>query len=160
MAINQLDAAAENQKLQDFLASMPDFLEEFVEDAQQEGYTLNYSLASIEDLERYIADNRELLAWKNQSDLSKWQRLYTWCYLGETFRKAFGGEWVVSLDDPDGVNYGQWVIKGFDTVGVEFDPLGILQGYILRGKPGALPRAVEAHVRVTPLDLSDLPAEE
>lgn len=74
--------------------------------------------------------------------------------------KAFGGEWVVSLDDPDGVNYGQWVIKGFDTVGVEFDPLGILQGYLLRGKPGALQLAVEAHVRVMPLDLSDLPEEE
>jgi len=86
MATKQLDAAAENQKLQDFLASMPDFLEEFVDDAQQEGCTLNYSLASIEDLERYMEDNRELLAWKNQSDLSKWQRMYTWCYLGETFR--------------------------------------------------------------------------
>jgi len=58
------------------------------------------------------------------------------------------------------VNYGQWVIKGFDTVGVEFDPLGILQGYLLRGKPGALQLAVEAHVRVMPLDLSDLPEEE
>jgi len=150
----------ENKKLQDFLSSMPDFLEEFVDDGQREGYTFDYSLNSLHDLERYIADNKEMMAWKNDSDLSKWQRMYSWCYIGETFRKAFGGEWKVSLDDPDSVNYGQWVIKGFDTVGMEFDPLGTLQGYLLRGKPGALARALEAHVNTIPLDLSHLPEED
>lgn len=155
MASQPLDPTAENQKLQAFLSSMPSFLEEFADDGEAEGYRFDFSLASVNELERYIRDNQEKLAWKNSSEEAKWERMYVWCYLGETFRKNFGGEWVVSLDDPDSINYGQWVVSGFDQVGVEFDPLGTLQGYLLRGKP-ALLSVMEAHARPVPLDLSHL----
>lgn len=160
MAAPHLDVQVEQQKLRNFLTSLPAYLEEFVEDGGQDGYTFDFSLASLSDVERYVAVNQELLAWQNMSDLSKWQRLYTWCYLGETFRAAYGGQWRVSVEDPDSVHYGQWVIGDFDATGGEFDPLGTLQGYLLRGKPGAFRRALAAHVTTTPLDLSHLPEEE
>lgn len=158
-AKQQLDYEAENKKLQDFLSSMPFFLEEFISDGQQQGYNFDYNLTSLDEVERYIQDNQELMAWKNNSDLAKWQRMYTWCYIGETFRKAFGGDWIVSLDDVQNLNYGKWVIKGFDQVGVEFDPLRTLQAYLLRGKP-SIRAMVEAHARPVSLDLSEFPEED
>lgn len=159
MAKQQLDAKAENQKLQEFLSSISFFLEEFVDDGQKEGYNFDYSLSSADELELYISNNKELMDWKNDSELSKWKRMYAWCYIGETFRKAFGGKWIVSLDDMQNLNYGKWVIKGFDVVGVEFDPLRTLQAYLLRGKPH-IKSMMEAHVNTVPLDLSEFPEED
>ena len=49
---------------------------------------------------------------------------------------------------------------GHDAVGMEFEPLGVLQGFLLRGKPGGLRRVMEAHVNLVPLDLSHLPEDE
>ncbi|GEM_PF-824398 len=153
-------AATKKEELQTFLFYLDDNQEEFIDNLTAQGYNLDYSLDTLPELERYIQGKGEQIAWKNKAESAATLRLPIWSYIGETFRQTFGGGWLVSLDDSDSVNYGQWVIKGFDTVGVEFDPLGILQGYLLRGKPGALARALEAHVNAIPLDLSHLPEED
>lgn len=159
MAKQLIDPETANEELQEYLFYLSDNQDEFINDLEVQGYSLDYSLDTLSELERYIQNKDGEIAWKNKAESAARLRLGVWSYLGETFRKVFGGGWNVSLEDPQNVNYGQWVIRGFDTVGVEFDPLGTLQGYLLRGKPGTLRRALESHVRSTLLDLSDLPEE-
>lgn len=138
---------------------MPDFLEEFVDDGQQEGYAFDYSLDSLSELERFMQDEADAIAWANTEEDAIRTRMYVWVYIAETFRKNFGGNWLVSLDDPQSVTYGKWVIKGFDTVGVEFDPVRTMKAFLLRGKPHVR-SMMEAHANPVPLDLSHLPEED
>lgn len=159
MATNPtLNAEEEEEKLNIFLMGMHDVLEAFVAKAARGGYQLSYSVDCLDDLERYIREQR--MDWRDKSDVAVNQRLDCWALLGTIFQRHYGGHWAVSLDDPDSVNYGQFVIQGFDAVGMEFEPLGVLQGFLLRGKPGGLRRVMEAHVNLVPLDLSHLPEDE
>ena len=153
-----LDSRAENEKLQLFLFELDDHQELFTETAEVEGYTLDYSLDSLLELERYLADKQ--VTFLDASDRALAQRMNCWSYVGETFRENFGGGWTVSVDDPQSVNYGLFVIQGFDAVGVEFEPLGTLRRYLRQAKPGRLRGLMEAHVHAAPLDLSHLPEEE
>ncbi|HEX8329677.1 MAG TPA: hypothetical protein VF629_19225 [Hymenobacter sp.] len=155
-----IDAEAANEELQLFLFHLADNQESFVARTRDEGYTLDYTLHSLGELERYIKDKGEQIAWRNTSEDAAALRLPVWSYLGETFRKVFGGGWNVSLDDPSSINYGKWVISGFDEAGVEFDPLRTMQGYLLRGQPGSLRRSLEVQVRFVPTDLSDLAEDD
>jgi len=157
MAKQLLDAAAENENLQKFLTTL-DFLREELQ-AEAEDYKLDYSLDSLGELERFMQDEAEIIAWGNTTESAVRTRMYIWVYIAETFRKSFGGDWIVSLDDPKNVNYGKWVIKGFDTVGVEFDPVRTMKAFLLRGKPH-IRSMMEAHANPVPLDLSHLPEED
>ena len=65
----------------------------------------------------------------------------------------------MSLKDFDSALYGQFVIEKFDEVGQEFDPLGTLQSYLLRGRP-SIRSMMEAHMDYTAIDLSDLSEED
>ena len=154
-----INASEANEELQTFLFYLDDNQEDFLDSLKKQGYQLNYSLNSLRELECYIKDKGEAIAWKNKAESAALLRLPVWSYVGETFRKNFGGHWVVSLDDPQNVNYGEWVIKGFDQVGVEFDPLGTMQSFLLRGKP-SIRAMMEAHARPVRLDLSEFPEED
>lgn len=155
-----IDAEAANEELQMFLFHLADNQEVFLAGVKAAGYTLDYSLPGLGELERYIKDKGEQIAWRNKSEDAAMLRLPVWSYLGETFRKVFGGGWNVSLEDPASINYGKWVISGFDETGVEFDPLRTMQGYLLRGQPGSLRRSLEVQVRFVPTDLSDLAEDD
>lgn len=155
-----IDADSANEELQMFLFHLADNQEGFIERLRTEGYSLDYSLTSLSELERYIQDKGEQIAWRNTSDDAGMLRLPVWSYLGETFRKVFGGGWNVSLEDPASINYGKWVISGFDNKGMEFDPLRTMQGYLLRGQPGSLRRSLEVHIQFVPTDLSDLAEDD
>ena len=149
----------ENEKLQLFIFEMGDRQEAFLASLRAQGYRLDYSLATLPELERYIDARKPAMQWRDKSDAAIDLRLDCWSYLGECFRKVFGGGWNVSLEEPDGILYGQFVIEKFDEIGQEFDPLGTLQSYLLRGRP-SLRSMMEAHVDYTPIDLSDLPEED
>ena len=159
MATQLLDYEDENEKLQIFLFEMADRQEVFLDTAQAEGYSLDYTLDSLVELERYIETHKLQMQWLDKSDGAVSLRVDCWSYLGETFRKTYGGGWNVSLNDLDSINYGQFVIEDFDETKQEFDPLGILQGYLLRGKSGSLRRSVDSYVDFKPIDLSDLGEE-
>ena len=159
MSTQQLDPDAENEKLQQFIFEMGDRQEAFLASLDQKGYRLDYSLDSLPELERYIDARKPEMQWRDKSDAAIELRLDCWSYIGEAFRKSFGGGWNVSLEDLDSVLYGQFVIEKFDEIGQEFDPLGTLQSYLLRGMP-SIRSMMEAHVDYTPIDLSDLPEED
>ena len=160
VAKHSLDLESENEKLNLFLFEMDDRQEAFVEKLEEQGYSLDYTLDSVAYLERYIQANYAQIEWKNKTNDAIELRGDCWSYLGETFRKTYGGGWRVSAEGPENVNYGKWVIEGFDDKGTEFEPLGTLQGYLLRGKPGSLKRSLEVHVNFVPTDLSDLAEDD
>ena len=159
MATKQIDPKAANEELQQYLFHLADNQEEFIEKLQNSGFYLDYSLNSLPELERYIGDMGERIAWKNKAESAAFLRLGVWSYIGETFRKNFGGGWLVSLSDPDSVYYGKWVISGFSELGLEFDPLGTMLSFLLRGKP-SIRSMMESFVNIVPLDLSHLPTED
>lgn len=152
-----LNKQKENEKLNIFLVEMDDLQDAFLTRAAAEGYRLDYALNSLSDVERYVRDKQ--LNWRDKSDEAVDARGDVWSYLGETFRRAYGGRWGVSIDDLNNVNYGQYVIEDFGSNGVEFPPLSILQGYLLRGKPGSLRKMLDVHVRFVPTDLGHIPEE-
>ena len=159
MATQQINPEAANEKLQQYLFHLADNQEDFVENLENSGYNVDYSLDSLAELERYIEGMGEQIAWKNKAETAAVLRLGVWSYIGETFRKNFGGGWLVSLNNPDSVYYGKWVISGFSELGLEFDPLGTMLSFLLRGKP-SIRGMMESYVRIVPLDLSHLPEED
>lgn len=159
MSAQQFDPDVENEKLQVFLFEMGDRQAKFMESLEEQGYYLDYTLDSLSELTRYIDVRKSQMQWRDKSDAAIELRLDCWSYIGETFRKTFGGGWNISLEDVDSALYGQYIIEKFDEIGQEFDPLGTLQSYLLRGKP-SLRSMMEAHVDYTPIDLSDLPEED
>lgn len=159
MATKQIDPEAANEELQQYLFHLTDNQEEFINKLQSSGFNFDYSLDSLPELERYIGDMGERIAWKNKAESAAFLRLGVWSYIGETFRKNFGGGWLVSLSDTDSVYYGKWVISGFSELGLDFDPLGTMLSFLLRGKP-SIRSMMESYVNIVPLDLSHLPEED
>jgi hypothetical protein len=69
----------------------------------QSGYAADFSPASLWQVEKYFADNTR--NGKPRGDLSRdtGKRLFALgCYVGEVIRRARGGEWRASDEDPEG----------------------------------------------------------
>lgn len=121
-----------------YLFEMDDVLEEFVDDAAQEGHSLDYSLGSLPALEAFW------LAKKSAPDAERFfQRSVR--YLGEVFRKNVGGKWKLSLDEPRDMYYKLPVIFGYSTSQphLQFCPLFIFKNFTIRQRPGMLRKAVD-----------------
>jgi hypothetical protein len=161
MALVTYNLDEEEQKLEGFLMAMVEEGIDFVEQAQAQGYHLNneHSLASLEELERYVRE--EKATFSNPADKSLDQRSNCWYYLGEVVRQNFGGAWQFSMNEENTMHWGAYVLVGHSPVqGVEFKPLGLLKRFILRGyRAGALRKAITAQVNPIPLDLSEFPTE-
>lgn len=128
------------EKFEFFLFEMDDVLEPFMENARKRGLTLDYSLESLADLERLLTELAEEAASPDETSL-----LVTRAgrYLGEFFRKRYGGVWRVCLAGPKYLHHGLPVIKNYATVELEFAPTEIVDNFVVRRVPGLLRRAVE-----------------
>lgn len=77
--------------------------------AQRYQLTLDYSLASLDELESWILTNYEtldqLLADREILD-------YLTLYIGETFRKHIGGKWSIDLEDERNPFYAMPILTG------------------------------------------------
>jgi hypothetical protein len=154
MNTSTLNLAEEEEKFQIFLFEMSDRQEAFIGSLSKR-YTLDYTLQSLAELERYIRENQ--IDWNDKSDNAVSQRLDCWTYLGEVMRHNYGGSWHLSWNDENTTNHGQYVIIGHTKVlGIEFTPLRLVKAFIQRGRGGELLRAVQAQINPVQLDLSDL----
>lgn len=136
-----------------FLFNMDDILDVFIEKAAQDGYSLDYSLGSLDTLESYMVsiDAKPKTEFHGQSSQ----------YLGETVRRIFGGHWQLSLDmKENSLHYGKPVIVGYSKYNVEFPPYERMATFLRRRIPGLLKQAVLIDVNPEPLDLNELPTEE
>jgi hypothetical protein len=128
----------ELEKFEHFLFEMDNVLEDFVERASQAGFNLNYSVDSLADLERFIAQNNE------QSDSLFDNRAAR--YLGEVFRKVVGGVWELCLKNPKYMYFKLPVISGYSTHSIEFCPIEMIANFKAKQQAGMLRTAVESHL--------------
>ncbi len=82
-----------------WLASMDDFLEQFIAQFPREDqFRLDYSPSSLDIVEAWIlktyADTDAMLAKSESQAVNR-----AACYVGETYRKNRGGKWDIRLND-------------------------------------------------------------
>jgi hypothetical protein len=128
----------EIEKFQTFVFEMDDVLELFVKEAAVEGTVLDYSIEGLGSLEKYIdkhyVQNDENLILKNRSSR----------YLGEVFRKNFGGIWDLYIDNEKDLHYLLPVITKYSDIDIDFCPIAIISNYMRKKKRGLLKGAVMA----------------
>ena len=144
------------EKFDDFLFEMDDQLDALREMAETRGIALDMSIGDFERLEQLFDLVADGVSAERRKDLVvSFAR-----YLGELVCSLFGGKWILALSDEKSVYYNQPVIVGHAAApDLEFSPIMTMRAYSLKKHAGTLRRAVMAHVRPEPLDLSDL-AEE
>jgi hypothetical protein len=116
---------------------MDDVLDVFAGDAANADVTLDFSLDSLSELERYWLS----LPVTQRNELMKGRFVR---YLGETFRRKVGGKWRLFEDEPRNICFGLPVVDGFSTPSYPFCPQNVFENFVLTGKLGLLRSAVEA----------------
>ncbi len=149
MSTNHTD---EQNAFEQFLIIMDDQLESLEEDAKKFGISLDLSVSSINKLELLF----ELMAENADKDTVDSLVVYFGRYLGEIVIHNYGGQWELPLDDPNNVNYNTPVITGHSQKGLEFAPLSVIRSFSLRRVENTLQRAIDADMKIRPLDLSNL----
>jgi hypothetical protein len=140
-------------KFDEFLMILDEQTDALERDAEANGITLDFTLASLPKLEQLFLTMAEGADKEEISQLI----VYFARYLGEIVRTNYGGKWHLPLDDPKSVNFNTPVIVGHTRIsGLEFSPIGIMRGFALKRRPGMLWRAIDADVNPSPLDLNDL----
>jgi hypothetical protein len=93
-------ALTTREDFESWLMAMDEFLGEFTEQqARTNQVQLDYSPESLRVVEQLILDKYpNTKAMLTSSEAVRVNGLA--CYIGETFRKALGGQWDVRLDDP------------------------------------------------------------
>ncbi len=152
-----IDKHAARGVFEQFLFEMDDKLEALQEDANARSFNLDFSLASLAHLERYI--DAVSAATPRSVDLTS---VLIACgrYLGEVVRVNYGGKWDIPLDDPADLYFNQPVIIGHNRSGTELAPLFLARAYQRKRKPGMIAAAIENQINPKEIDLSDLVAQE
>ncbi|PJK00149.1 hypothetical protein CO615_05720 [Lysobacteraceae bacterium NML75-0749] len=118
---------------QDWIFCIDEKMEYFTEDfARKNNLVLDYSVQSLDDLERWIFsnfENNELLI-----ENSKLLDLLT-IYIGETFRRHIGGKWVMDTKNKENAFYMRPVLWSKDFRGVVYkNPMAYATACISRRK--------------------------
>ncbi|MBY6277960.1 MAG: hypothetical protein CWE10_17545 [Symbiobacterium thermophilum] len=118
----------DREKFAEFLFEMDDVLEEFIEEASQAGYDLDYSLESLDRLEEYWL----AVSPRVEDPVRLMNRMAR--YYGEVFRLNFGGKWRLSDRNPRHMYYGYPVIYGFIEKNPEFEFCPLFQFQVFAAK--------------------------
>ncbi|MCU1720533.1 hypothetical protein [Pseudomonas sp. 5P_5.1_Bac1] len=126
------------EKFQAFIFEMDDVLEIFLMEAAAEGFSLDYSVSSLDELESYI--NYLDARYPEERFFSRCSR-----YLGEVFRKSMGGSWDLSLENSRDINFKLPVVRRFSDFDIDFSPFSVVGNYLVRRQKGLLKNAVLAN---------------
>ena len=105
------------------------FTDEF---AKEHNLTLNYSIKSLDDLEKWILSN-----FRHHNDLIAKKELldYLTIYIGQTFKKYIGGKWFIDLENKKNAYYSMPVLTDETYIGVTFvAPMAFATACISRNK--------------------------
>jgi hypothetical protein len=151
--MSTIDKKLALERFDDFIIEMEDQLDALHELAVVYGMALDMSAEDFERLERLFDLVADVVDSERRKDLVvSFAR-----YLGELVCSLFGGKWILALSDETSAYYNQPVIVGHGvTPDVEFSPIMTMRAYSLKKRPGTIRRAVMAHIRPEPLDLSHL----
>lgn len=117
-----------------YIFEMDDVLEDFIHSADLEE-KLDYSVESLGVIEEYLSKNGCC------SDTSKSRSAR---YLGEVFRKNYGGHWDLCTDGQKFLYNGLPVIKNISNVDFDFCPLAVIENFAVSRKPGLLSGAIRS----------------
>ncbi|MGT2867191.1 hypothetical protein [Streptococcus fryi] len=156
----KLDKAQELEKLEEFIFSIDDLLEEITEKAMNQGYKLDLSMDSLGDFAKYIRNNGIQNTKEHMIDF-----INCWVYLGEVFRlKVPDSEWTVGLENPRNINYGLYFLTGFDENGSEFIPILYVNNFTKKVMDATdeifFSRLIDGVVNPKPINLDYLPTEK
>jgi hypothetical protein len=139
-----------------FMSIMDEQLSWLKEQASMYAVELKYNAQDFDDVEYLIDKMSEDVPAKDI------QTLYVVIgrYLGEDFRRNYGGKWEVCLEEKSPY-YGFPVIADFSNVkGYVFPPIFTVKAYTIRKKKGVIKNAVNSYINPKILDLSGIPTEK
>lgn len=146
-----LTSPNETEKFEQFLVEMDDVLKGFLYQASAAGFSLDYSLESLDILEAFY-----LRVKRDEAEREKFiQRAAR--YLGETVRRRYGGKWCLEIDNPKHLFYGLPILTGHAPSTVKLCPHQIFRMFT-KGKPAGFLRQVVAS-QVDPVPLQITPEE-
>jgi hypothetical protein len=141
------------EKFENFLFNIDEYLDNIVAKAESQGYNFNYNLENLKDMESYITKNSTTVDDDDYNDLS--------AYLGEVLRLNHGGKWICNLDkDNNSLSYGFPVIEGHSVADVLFSPFHVVKAFILRKKINLFYEAIESQVHPQDIDWSQISNED
>ncbi len=154
MSLKNLSTAELEEKFENFLFNIDDYLENIIEKADNQGYIFDYSLESLNDLEKYLIENKTKATDDDVNDLA--------AYFGEVVRKNIGGIWKCSLDlKNNSLYYGKPVIIEYtNPKDLELSPFDCILNYIAEPEPNYFITIIENDLNDEPLNLDDIPTEE
>jgi hypothetical protein len=136
----------DHEKFNQWIFSIDDSIEELVELGKKHGVVLNFSIDTPDKLEKLLL--------KLQTEKKDSHQLNIFGqYLGEFFRKTVGGSWKLDDDEGNMLTFNKPVIAGHNDVGYVFDPIEIIEIYVVRKKSGTIASAVDAERGVDDLNL-------
>lgn len=153
MDLKNLTQEQLQEKFDLFLFNIDDYLESFIDKLSELGYNLDYSIESLDTLERYLIEKK---IDKNSNDVND-----AAAYFGEVVRKKYGGKWVCNLDkENNSLYYGLPVITGLGKVtGVLLSPFSSVKSLLIRPRENHFKTIIENHINPIPVDLNKFPNE-
>ena len=152
MSIEDLSTQELEEKFENFLFNMDDYLEQLTSKASDQGIILDFSLGSLKELERYIIENNTKQTDDDYNDIS--------AYLGEVLVQNYGAKWHCNLDNVNNsLYYGFPVLEGHSGKDVLFSPFHVVKAFILRQKENLFINAIKSQTDPEPIDWSKLPSE-
>lgn len=130
---------ADHDKFNSFVFSIDDTIDKLERIGSQHELSLQLNKDSLPALEKLVSKMNESI--KDDLKINEFSQ-----FLGETFRKTVGGQWMIG-DNPDSdLDYKQPVIGGFNDVGYVFNPILIMRSLVNRKQDGMLARAFNANI--------------
>ncbi len=115
---------AANQKLKELVETADKSLEDFINLAAGMNVRLDYSIDSLEGVEK-------LLLIFSQREQFKFIEADAWLYIGQTICKSLDGHWEVSDDlEYNRDYYSLPVVKGFSKFDDEFCPMVEIENFL------------------------------
>jgi len=154
MRLKDLSVKELEEKFENFIFYIDDYLEDFIERADAQGYNLDYSIRSLSDLEDYLTKNK---VDKDSDDVND-----AAAYFGEVVRKKYGGSWQCSLDlINNSLHYGKPVIVDYTIPkDLELSPFDSVLLYITRPRKDHFLITIENDIDDEPLNLDEFPTEK
>jgi hypothetical protein len=136
-------------------------LEQFTLAAQAKGYGLTeeFEWDSLDELERYILDEKVSHTSQAEEQMTKFVGAYQ--YLGEVVNKRYKTDWALCEDDT--IDKGLAVIPGVNKFGVDFVPRhAIIVAILGRLKTNGLKGFIEKFANPIPFKsaINDMPTED
>ena len=154
--LNSKDLTKEEleDKFNNFIFNIDDYLESIIDKADEQGCNLDYSLRSLNDLEKYLSENN---TDKDSDDVND-----AAAYFGEVVRKNFGGTWKCSLNmETNSMYYGKPVITNYtDPEDLELSPFESVLFYLIEPTENHFLGIIENDLDFDGLNLNDIPTEE